>query len=158
MIPITYLVGDATEPKEGLNTKIIAHICNDVGAWGKGFTAALDKKWDKPRKAYKEWANGEYFDLGGIQFVTIDKEADLYVANMVAQHGLRSKDNPTPIDYKALKRCLDLVEEEANFLEASVHMPKIGTGLAGGDWQIIEKIIVNQLCVHNIAVYVYELS
>ena len=40
---ITYLIGDATEPV-GAGRKIIAHICNDRGIWGGGFTGALSKK------------------------------------------------------------------------------------------------------------------
>jgi O-acetyl-ADP-ribose deacetylase (regulator of RNase III) len=33
---ITYLVGDATA-LETPGLKIIVHVCNDIGAWGKGF-------------------------------------------------------------------------------------------------------------------------
>jgi hypothetical protein len=35
-------------------------------------------------------------------------------------------------------------------------MPKIGSGLAGGDWNIIEQIIIEELCKHDIPVFVYE--
>ena len=47
-MPIQYRTGDATRP-EGDGPKIIAHICNDVGAWGKGFVLALSKRWNTPR-------------------------------------------------------------------------------------------------------------
>ncbi|WP_253732040.1 hypothetical protein [Listeria monocytogenes] len=44
MTQITYLKGDATNPMAKGN-KIIAHICNDVGGWGKGFVLAISRKW-----------------------------------------------------------------------------------------------------------------
>jgi hypothetical protein len=32
------LKGDATSP-QAKGPKVIAHVCNDIGAWGKGFAA-----------------------------------------------------------------------------------------------------------------------
>lgn len=36
-------------------------------------------------------------------------------------------------------------------------MPKIGCGLAGGDWNVVEKIIKNTFIKEEIEVYVYLL-
>jgi len=33
---ISYIKGDATAP-QGKGVKVIAHLCNDLGGWGKGF-------------------------------------------------------------------------------------------------------------------------
>ncbi len=54
MTTIQYLKGDATSP-QAKGTKIIAHICNDIGGWGKGFVLAVSKD-GKPRK--KNTGNG----------------------------------------------------------------------------------------------------
>jgi len=44
MTSITYLQGDATVPvAEGM--KIICHVCNVAGGWGKGFVVAISKRW-----------------------------------------------------------------------------------------------------------------
>lgn len=32
---INYIRGDATQPA-GDGNRIIVHVCNDIGAWGKG--------------------------------------------------------------------------------------------------------------------------
>ena len=40
---------------------------------------------------------------------------------------------------------------------ASVHMPRIGTGQAGGSWSIIEDLVDNELCAHGVPVTVYDL-
>ena len=48
MKTIKYLLGDATSPD--LSTRpLIAHICNDIGAWGKGFVVPLGQKYPKAK-------------------------------------------------------------------------------------------------------------
>ena len=44
MLNINYVIGDATQPI-GDGAKIIVHVCNDIGGWGRGFVLALTKKW-----------------------------------------------------------------------------------------------------------------
>lgn len=83
---ITYIKGDATQPN-GSGIKIITHICNDIGGWGKGFVLALSKKWKIPEEAYRQWHRSqEDFQLGMVQFVKV--EEDIYIANMIGQHGI----------------------------------------------------------------------
>ncbi len=43
MSAIRYIKGDATQPQAGGN-KVIAHVCNDLGGWGKGFVMAISKR------------------------------------------------------------------------------------------------------------------
>ena len=52
MESITYETGDATRPTEQ-RPCVLAHVANDVGAWGRGFTAALDRLSEKPRDDYR---------------------------------------------------------------------------------------------------------
>ena len=54
MAVITYLKGDATQPQAKGN-RIIAHVCNDPGGWGKGFVVAVSKRWPEPEAAYRAW-------------------------------------------------------------------------------------------------------
>ena len=48
---INYTKGDATSPAERGN-KIIAHVCNDLGGWGKGFVLAVSARWSEPEQHY----------------------------------------------------------------------------------------------------------
>jgi hypothetical protein len=50
------------------------------------------------------------------------------------------------------------VAEKARELNASVHMPRIGCGLAGGKWEKIEPIIQKHLCDGGIDVTVYDFA
>lgn len=158
MKEIKYLKGDATLPQAS-GTRIIAHICNDIGGWGKGFVLAISKRWKEPEEAYRAWycdATENDFALGEIQLVQV--EEDTYVANMIAQRDI--KPNPStgvlPIRYEAIETCLEKLANEAKSLNASIHMPRIGCGLAGGKWDIIEPLIVKTLIANDIDTYVYD--
>ena len=66
----------------------------------------------------------------------------------------RSK-GPPPIRYPAIRAGLEKVAEFAVNQNASVAMPRIGSGLAGGSWDEIEKIVEQTL--GGVAVQVYDL-
>jgi hypothetical protein len=90
-----------------------------------------------------------------VQFVKV--EDNLWVANLIGQHKVRKdEDGNAPIRYKAIEMGLHKVAEEAGDLNASVHMPRIGCGLAGGKWEAIEGIIENTLLKNNIETIVYD--
>lgn len=155
MKTLSYLNGDATNPQAEGN-KIIAHICNDIGGWGKGFVLAISKKWNTPEKEYRNWFKTDVnFNLGEIQLVNV--ETEIWIANMIGQHKIitNSKGIP-PIRYRAVEECLEKLSNEALKLNASVHMPRIGCGLAGGKWEEIEPIINRSLLKNNVEVYVYD--
>ena len=75
---------------------------------------------------------------------------------MLGQRGTKRGSSGPPIRYDALASCLASVSAKALELGASVHMPRIGCGLAGGDWAKVEPLIDDQLCARAIAVTVYD--
>jgi O-acetyl-ADP-ribose deacetylase (regulator of RNase III) len=154
MNAISYLKGDATNPL-GAGNKFICHCCNDLGKWGKGFVVALSKKWPAPETEYRRWHRERTgFALGEIQMVQV--ENTIWVANMIGQHGTKQGSSGPPIRYEAVRQCLEKVAAEATRLSASIHMPRIGCGLAGGKWELIEPIILETLCASALAVTVYN--
>lgn len=156
MTPLRIITGDATSPQAG-GPKIIAHVCNDLGGWGKGFVLAISRRWPEPESAYRQWhreRSGNDFGLGATQLVQV--RPDVWVANMVAQRGIRSGSNGPPIRYDAVERCLASVAGHAVRLAATVHLPRIGCGLAGGRWERIEPLIAGALCARDVATTVYD--
>jgi O-acetyl-ADP-ribose deacetylase (regulator of RNase III) len=154
---ITYARGDATAPA-GEGVRIIAHVCNDRGGWGRGFVLALSRRWPQPEAAYRGWYrerahNG--FGLGAAQFVQVQPE--IWVANLVGQHGIRTAGGTdVPVRYEAIDTALVALAERARTLAASVHMPRIGCGLAGGRWEEVEPMVVRRLVERGIPVTVYD--
>lgn len=160
-MPVKYIEGDLFVPLFADNDKeittVLCHIVNSAGAWGAGFVIPLGKLIPKARKDYLAWARDESdffiigkdeklpFELGRTQFSFSqqkDSKQEIVVANMLAQvlGGHR------PIFYNHLARCMD---EVAKFVldtpQSNDHVrlvcPMFGAGLAGGDFNIIEKLI-----------------
>lgn len=153
MPSIHYLKGDATSP-QAKGIKLVCHVCNDVGGWGKGFVLALSRRWDQPEAEYRAWyAQGKSggFALGAAQFVQV--EPYIWVANMLGQRGTKRGSSGPPIRYDALESCLTLAGAKALELGASVHMPRIGCGLAGGEWDRIEPLLSEHLAGIDVTVY-----
>jgi O-acetyl-ADP-ribose deacetylase (regulator of RNase III) len=156
MSGITYVKGDATCP-QAKGVKLICHICNDLGGWGKGFVLAITRRWKEPEQHYRAWhaeRSSNDFGLGAVQFVQV--EPFFWVANMVAQRGMKRGSSGPPIRYDAVAECLKKVAGRAAELKASVHMPRIGCGLAGGNWSQIEPLIKEYLCDLGVSVTVYD--
>ncbi|GGT05733.1 Appr-1-p processing protein [Streptomyces kurssanovii] len=156
MSEIRYVRGDATAP-QAKGVKLIVHVCNDLGGWGKGFVLALSRRWPEPEAAYRRWHReraGNDFALGAAQFVQVDPY--VWVGNMVGQRGIRTGSKGVPVRYEAIDRALAAVGDKAVELGASVHMPRIGCGLAGGTWSRIEPLIAARLTARSIPVTVYD--
>ena len=56
----------------------------------------------------------------------------------------------------AVEQGLAKVAEQSVADGASVHMPRIGCGLAGGEWSQIEPLIDKTLIAAGVNVYVYD--
>lgn len=154
---IRYLRGDATKPLgPPSESKIIVHVCNDEGKWGKGFVLAVSKRWKAPELAYRAaFSAGSAPLLGEVQFVLV--EPKLEVANLIGQHGIaRRGQRVPPIRYEAIRTGLNTVAMRAKEVGATVHMPRIGCGLAGGRWEDIEPIIEETLIGAGINATVYD--
>jgi O-acetyl-ADP-ribose deacetylase (regulator of RNase III) len=155
---ISYRYGDATAPA-GTGPIVIVHVCNDVGKWGKGFVLAISKRWSEPERMYRAaFTKLPFPQLGDVQFMSVTN--DITVANLIGQHGVRRphSKSPPPIRYPAIREGLKKVATFAHQHGASVAMPRIGCGLAGGTWEEIEPIIEETLGAQRIPVSVYDFS
>lgn len=152
MSEIRYVIGDATKPEGYVphGGRCIVHCCNDRGGWGSGFVLALDKLSPEPRRIYR--AQSEY-NLGDVSYANVG--GGLWVANIIGQHGTVASDNPHPVKYDALFTGLTSIVDYVGPAEFSLHMPRMGSGLAGGSWDVIEAII-NETCA-GVDVMVYDL-
>jgi O-acetyl-ADP-ribose deacetylase (regulator of RNase III) len=83
----------------------------------------------------------------------------IYVVNLIGQHGIRrsGSNSAPPIRYDAIREGLARVREHAMELNATIHMPRIGCGLAGGTWDLVAPIIEEELCAYGVEVTVYDL-
>lgn len=148
----------------------VPHIVNNVGHYGGGFTGALNKD---PAFAYiaadyAAWIRPGTHTLGLNQNVTIPRgllpglKTSVIVVNMMAQ------DNMLPwspdrrrVDYVALSSCIDELQRDIEHVfwneKTAIWTIKFGTGIGGGDWNVIEPLIVDGWCKYDIPVTVFEL-
>lgn len=156
-LPIHYVRGDATEPR-GKGIKLIVHVVNDrTPRWGgRGFAAALARRYREVQEEFIAWAEADRarLRLGSVHILGVD--AGLAVASMVAQRGYGPSPSPR-IRYATLRDCLEKVVDAARERGASVHMPRIGTGEAGGSWMIVEELLTGTLVAAGVPVTVYDL-
>lgn len=120
---------------------VIVHVVNDRGACCAGFFKALATKYPHAKRSY--YNNAEAQSLGSHYLdMTYD---NLWVAHLCAQHGLPSKDNPQPLSYWALDSVLSGLAAHLRSLRhpgTLVVMPRIGAGLARGNWNKIKDMII----------------
>ena len=124
----------------------ILQVCNNSGKYGAGLSGAIGSKWPVVEKDYRSL--GHDIEMGSIQISTIDRH--LAVVNMIAQYGVRSMTNPHPLDYRALEMCLVrlytilyTVAKKKKDTKFKIWCPKIGAGLAGGDWNNIRPRVIH---------------
>jgi O-acetyl-ADP-ribose deacetylase (regulator of RNase III) len=155
---LSIVPGDAVYPT-GPGNKLIVHICNDIGHWGGGFTRPLTRRWLLPQMMYFDYHQirnvEEPLELGTVMKCKV--EDGIWVVNLIGMRGTRRSSVVPPIRYEAVRKGLLRVARMAGHHSATVHMPKIGCGLAGGEWERMRPIIERTLCQQGIDVTVYVL-
>lgn len=156
---IEYVTGDLLELGDGDHPVVIGHVVSDsVHGWGRfGVGAALAAALPDAARAFRAWtiADPDHLKLGNVHF--LDQYLGgrpVQVASMVAQHGF-GRGQAVRLRYDALERCLQTLARRAERDEASVHIPRIGAGQAGGRWDIIADLVDAHLVSRGIAVTVH---
>lgn len=153
---IKYTIGDATFPNgEGTtkDRKIIIHCCNNKKGWGRGFVLAINKRSMEPRRVFVEEMSQE---LGEYKLVPIS--SDTNICNIVGQNGYGAEKKQYVV-YDALDRAFTRLAEEilSSNIPTTIHAPRLGAGLAGGDWNVIESMLINRFINQGINVTIYDL-
>lgn len=76
---------------------------------------------------------------------------------MIGQHDIRPINGVPPVRYEAIEECLKAVRAKAKEIGATIHAPRFGSGLAGGERGKIEEIIRRTLIDHDVSVTIYDL-
>lgn len=153
---IRYVVGDATEPR-GAGARLVAHVVNNRAVrFHGGFSAALRERWPAVERDFTGWASGRPspLRLGAVHVTRVDE--GLSVVHMVAQSGYGPSSTPR-IRYGALRQSLEHLAALALDRGASVHLPRIGAGQGGGNWFVIEELILAEVAGRGVGVTVYDL-
>lgn len=135
--------------------KVFAHGCNAQGVMGSGVAAQIKKQFPSAYERYMEVYKKYGLELGSY---VDDWTEDVCVLNMITQEYYGRDKSTVYVSYDAVKQCFNDLDHYATshmgIDKPEVVMPKIGAGLANGDWSIIEKIIEDTSTNFQPVVYV----
>lgn len=141
---------------------VIIHGCNCFNTMGAGIAKEIKSKFPEAYQIDCKTIKGDMSKLGNITYADIKrpnkykinikisekKEINvgegynqLSIVNGYTQFSYYGK--KCLVDYDAVRKVFKKVKKL--FADKRIGYPKIGAGLAGGDWSIIEKIINEEL-------------
>jgi O-acetyl-ADP-ribose deacetylase (regulator of RNase III) len=132
---ITYVKGDLL----GATQRVLVHGTNNKGVMGSGVARQIRARWPNVYEVYELKHKVFGLELGSIVPVaTLDGRI---IVNAITQDGF-GRDGKVYVDYGAIERCFETINDRVDSWEVTeVALPRIGAGLGGGDWSVIESII-----------------
>jgi O-acetyl-ADP-ribose deacetylase (regulator of RNase III) len=129
-----------------IDTGIICHGVNCQGVMGSGVAKQIRSKYPKVYETYRRYmahCHENYTDkdaLGVYQLVQVTEQ--LQVANMFTQVNY-GNDGSRYVSYDAIEESFSDLCKNLQYQghTGTIYFPKIGAGLGGGNWNIIEKIL-----------------
>ena len=139
----------------------IAHCCNCFNTMGGGIAKEIAQRLPEAQKVDSATVSGDSNKLGKLTFAmaSIARPTDC-VFNLYGQFGYGTEKRQ--VRYNDLKSALQIARLIIQSLGTEdrtpvLGLPKLGCGLAGGDWEVVERIIKTAFLGSNIKVVIYEL-
>ena len=121
---------------------VIVHGCNCFCTMGSGVARAIREAFPAAYEVDQKTNSGYRTKLGTCSTVTLQTgKHTVTVVNAYTQYNYGY--DKMHLDYDALRGCFQFIKKE--YSGQRIGFPLIGAGLAGGDWNIISKIIDEEL-------------
>lgn len=151
-MPTNQIIGNILDT----DCDIVVHQVNGLGVMGAGLAKQIAERYPHVERAYKRFVhamNRTPEDLLGECFFAGASDT-LRIANVFGQARIGRDKRQT--DYDALKTALHVVARVAIRNNQSVAIPyKLGCGLAGGDWDVVEPMIDEVFAGVDVSIYHY---
>lgn len=136
------LPGDLIHLAEAGRFDLIAHGCNCFCTMGAGIAKGIRSTFPEAYEADLATTKGDRAKLGTCSEAEVVRDGRLLVVvNAYTQYDYRG--GGTKVDYEAVRSCMRWIK--AHHSGKRIGLPKIGAGLAGGDWDRIAAIIEEEL-------------
>jgi O-acetyl-ADP-ribose deacetylase (regulator of RNase III) len=139
------VTGDLIELAKSRELDVIIHGCNCFHAMNSGIAKQIKAEFPLAFKADKTTTKG---DRGKLGTYSVAEEHGVIVVNAYTQHTWWNR-SERQVDYEALQKVFQRIAESGQFKGCKIGYPMIGAGLAGGDWEVINSIICEELRNHN---------
>jgi O-acetyl-ADP-ribose deacetylase (regulator of RNase III) len=151
---IKYKVGCLIEAAKSGEVDIIAHQANCQNTMNSGIAPLIRESFPEAWEADCKMHKGN--PLGYLGKVSWGYEGDLIVFNL---YGQDRYGKGVHTNYTALRSALYGMEGCLwGYTGGKIGLPKLGAGHGGGDWRVIETIIIEELCSYDRDVTIYVLT
>ena len=145
-----YIDGDLISIAKAGEFDIIGHGCNCFHSMNSGIAPQIKSNWPQAYSADLKTAYGSRDKLGTY---SKSEAVGLTILNIYSQ--FKYGTHQIQVDYDAMRRAFKAIKREFGGEGRRFGFPKIGAGLAGGNWDIISKIIDEELINENVTIVVY---
>ena len=134
---------------------VIVHGCNAHCTMGSGIARSIREAYPIAYEVDCQTKKGDRSKLGSFTVASVvnpmNKEAQ-YIINAYTQYDYNPR--VLQVDYKALRRCFKNIKSA--YSGKRIAYPAIGCGLAGGDWNVVSKIIDEELAGEDHTFVIYQ--
>lgn len=147
--------GDIMRVKRG----IVVHGCNAQSVMGSGIAQTIRSKYPQVFEDYRNALRGfdSHNNLGRV--VTTQVGDELYIYSAITQEFYGRNPDVKYVSYDAMDRAFEtialLATPQPRIQSLPIYYPKIGSGLANGNWNVIQEIINHRLdkLEHHLVIY-----
>ena len=131
--------GDLIEMAKNKEFDVIVHGCNCFNTMGAGIALQIKRNFRPAYEADQQTKKGDKKKLGTYTSAEVD---GVTIVNAYTQFRYSKRDVDS-INYFAVRQVMRRICRD--FKDKKIGYPKIGAGLAGGDWNLISQIIHEEL-------------
>jgi O-acetyl-ADP-ribose deacetylase (regulator of RNase III) len=152
-MPLTHETGNLIALATAGRFDVIGHGCNCMCTMGAGIAKSIRRQFPAAYEVDVKTRRGDRAKLGTCTHVTVQVEQrTLVIVNAYTQFDWRGTGDR--LDYDALRQAMTWMA--ATFTGKRFGLPRIGAGLAGGDWPRIETILAEVFAKEDLTVVEYK--
>lgn len=167
MNTLRYKVKNVLNALDAGEVNIVPQGCNCFHSFGGGLAYYIREKYPEADKVDKTTSFADKSKLGTISFAKVEENG--FIVNCYTQFHYSKKMNNEPeimvngkklvvlANYVAIRKAMIEIRKKFN-KDLKIGMPKIGAGLANGEWTSIEMIIKQELIDHGYDVVFYVID
>ena len=136
---------------------VVGHGVNCRGGFGSGIAGQIKNLFPNVRDEYLKYHENNGWQLGDVQLVKAENkevigDKKLIIANCATQINYYPREILNA-DYSAIETICYKLKDYCKQEELTLALPRIGCGLAGGDWEIVKAIYEKVFDDFHVKVY-----
>ncbi len=149
------VVGDLLQLALNNHFDVIIHGCNCFCSMGAGIAKSIKLEFPEAFSADANTKKGDSNKLGSYSHATVNRNGHtITIINGYTQYNYSGRG--TLVDYKAVSTLFAQLKKE--YSGKRLGYPKIGAGLAGGDWNTISAIIDKEMAEEDHTLVIFSRS